>query len=100
MSYTNSALAASRDSDLRDRMSIVAAKLNIPNPEAWVEINAKKLALTEVGLNVADTVASIYEYAISQYVVPVPPGKDASYVTDAFLEYAVKKVAGLEEPTE
>lgn len=90
MATSKQIIRASRDSDLKERLVAIAAAENIESPIGWVEANMHRLVATDLGDNAS--LASVYEYAESQYV-PVPtPGANSAIMTDALISVAINKI--------
>ena len=87
---------AANDHYLRERFISAAAEAGIPNPQVWVDLHARQLAAAPVAVEGADTVASVYAYAVA--VTPPPPGERPDAVTDTHLEYAVANLRQQETP--
>ena len=88
---TAAIIAASRDSDLRERLIATAARAGVDSPQAWVESRLHELASTDATSS-GDTIASVYDYARATYTPAPRPGENPAAVTDTHLEYAVQKL--------
>lgn len=89
-------IVSSKDADLKERVTVLAAEMGISNPESWVAANMLTLAATEVD-GESNTVASIYEYAYETYekalaALPEKPGKNPGAVTDTHIRHALEKL--------
>lgn len=82
---------ASKDEDLLDRLISAAAAAGIPQPQVWVQTNARQLAIAPVN-EAGDTVASVYAYAVATYSPTPRPGANPAAVTDQFLSAAVDHI--------
>ena len=82
---------ASRDEDLLDRLVSAAAVAGIPQPQVWVQTNARQLAIAPVN-GTGDTVASVYAFAVASYSPTPRPGANPAAVTDQFLSAAVDHI--------
>ena len=82
---------AAADADLIARMTSAAAASGIPNPDAWVTTNARRVVAEPV-TGAGDTVASVYAYAVATYDPPPRPGVNEAGATDQFIRDAVAAV--------
>lgn len=93
MATSAAIIKASQDRDLRERFIAIAAEQGVQNPQAWVESRLSALACAPVAESGSDSVASVYEYADTQYQKKinslVSPGLDPSAVTDDHLRHAI-----------
>lgn len=79
-------IAASRDSDLLARAVALGATIGLT--QADVEAQRTKLASAPVDGD-GNTIASVYEYASTNYTPTPRPGEDPSAVTDAHILHAL-----------
>ena len=94
MTNLNDISNAAKDPDLRERFFSAAAEAGIPDPEAWVISNSRKLASAYVAQgNGVDTIASVYAYAADHRAMA--PGLDPSAVTDEYIRFVVNQYSGL-----
>lgn len=98
---TQTILAASRDNDLKERISVIVARTGADPAIVYGE---KLYALLAQPVDTGGaTIASVYEYAQATYqqkqAALIPPGADLGAVTDAHIESALEALTGAHEVT-
>lgn len=81
-------IAASRDTDLLDRLVALGATMDPPLSQGEIEAARVRLASAPVDGD-GSTVASVHEWATASYKPTPRPGADASKITDAHLLHAL-----------
>jgi len=97
MATTAQHIVARGDAELLERLIAAAEMQNIPSAAGWVQQNIGTLISTPVIEGQPDTIASVYDYAKSQYeaavaALPPKPGANPAAVTDEFLETVIVKL--------
>lgn len=85
-------MAARADNALRQRLIAAAEQAHIQNAPAWVDANIGNLVSADLS---GSSLADVYAYADSQInmpAIPMGPGEDPTYVTDALVRDAVDAV--------
>lgn len=89
---TAAIIAASADPDLRARIAAAAAEHGLQdNAEAWAHVAAMRVVSQPVDAD-GTTLAGLYDYAVSQYAPPPPPGKGPARVRDDQIRAAIRAV--------
>lgn len=101
MATSKQIIDAARDADLKERLTALAAAEGIDDPEHWVTRRLSELVGIDLnGVEVGDdSIASVYEYAKSQYVPAPTPGGSPAFVTDIHIRTAIQQVRAREAAT-
>lgn len=94
MTTSKQIIEAARDEDLRERLAALAAARTIPNPTAWVAARLQELVSVDLdaGGPSKDSIATIYEYAQTQYERALRPGENPAWITDEQLQAAIQRL--------
>jgi hypothetical protein len=95
-------ISARGDQDLLERLIAMAEMEGIPSAAGWVQQYIGAIISTPLTES-NDTIASVFDYAKSQYedavaALPPKPGQNPAAVTDEYLRTAVQKLITPDQP--